>query len=225
MADRFPADGTHLARYARRFTAVEINSSFYRPHRPATYARWADSVPDDFRFAIKVPKEATHERRLVDTADVLDRFRNEVSHLGDKLGPLLVQLPPSLSFAGDMAAKFFADLRKRFRGAIVIEPRHATWFNATAEQLMVEYCVARVAADPAVVPIAAQPGGWGGIVYYRLHGTPRVYYSAYSSDYLLALCKTTNTQPSNCESTWCIFDNTAAGFAVTNALEFQTLLT
>ena len=72
-AGRFPGGGTHLARYAGRLPAVEINSSFYRPHRPATYARWAASVPEDFRFAVKVPKDATHARRLVNAEDVLDR--------------------------------------------------------------------------------------------------------------------------------------------------------
>ena len=65
-ADRFPEEGSHLARYAGRFPAVEINSSFYKPHRPATYARWAASVPADFRFSVKVPKLATHERRAND---------------------------------------------------------------------------------------------------------------------------------------------------------------
>src|SRR5438067_4991367 len=117
-AGHFPAAGSHLARYAGRFPAVEINSSFYRPHRPATYARWAASVPPDFRFSVKVPKLATHERRLVDTDDVLDAFLGEATQLGDKLGPLLVQLPPSLSFSADVAAAFFAALRDRFDGLV-----------------------------------------------------------------------------------------------------------
>src|SRR5438552_9694015 len=84
--DRFPAEGTHLARYAARFPAVEINSSFYRPHRPATYARWATSVSEGFRFSVKMPKVATHERRLVDVNDVLDSFLAEATQLGDRLG-------------------------------------------------------------------------------------------------------------------------------------------
>src|SRR5262245_60578113 len=95
-AAAFPKTGSHLERYARRFNAVEINSSFYRPHRPATYARWAASVPPDFQFAVKVPREITHRRRLVDVADLLDQFLDECSELGEKLGPLLVQLPPGL---------------------------------------------------------------------------------------------------------------------------------
>ena len=82
---------------------MEINSSFYRPHRTATYERWAASVPEDFRFAVKVPKAITHERRLKDASDLLDRFLSEAGGLGPKLGPLLVQLPPSLSFQAGIA--------------------------------------------------------------------------------------------------------------------------
>ena len=131
-ADRFPEEGTHLARYAGRFPAVEINSSFYKPHRPATYARWAASVPADFRFSVKVPKLATHERRLVDADDVLDGFLAEATQLGDKLGPLLVQLPPSLTFSAGVAERFFALLRGRFDGAVALEPRHPSWFEPEA---------------------------------------------------------------------------------------------
>ena len=114
-SDRFPAEGTHLTRYAARFPAVEINSSFYRPHRPATYSRWAASVPADFRFSVKVPKVATHERRLVDVDDVLDSFLAEATQLGDRLGPLLVQLPPSLTFSAEIADGFFAALEGPIR--------------------------------------------------------------------------------------------------------------
>src|SRR5690349_20087775 len=107
-AGLFPAAGSHLERYAARFAAVEINSSFYRPHRPGTYARWAATVPEGFRFAVKMPREITHRRRLVGAVELLDRFLDEARALGDKLGPLLVQLPPKLTFAGDVARAFFA---------------------------------------------------------------------------------------------------------------------
>lgn len=215
---QFPAEGTHLARYAARFPAVEINSSFYRPHRPTTYSRWATTVPADFRFSVKAPKLVTHERRLVDVNDVLDSFLAEVTELGDRLGPLLVQLPPSLPFLPDVAERFFAALRERFSGDVVLEPRHATWFEHAADRLVTQYRVARVAADPAMVPAAAEPGGWDGLVYYRLHGSPHVYYSAYSDEYLEALA-TTLTRAARSAAVWCIFDNTAAGAATLNALD------
>src|SRR3954449_13476072 len=89
----FPPTRSHLERYGAVFNAVEINSSFYRPHRRATYERWAASVRDGFRFAVKMPKAITHERRLRDAGELLNRFLSEVAGLGPKLGPLLVQLP------------------------------------------------------------------------------------------------------------------------------------
>jgi uncharacterized protein YecE (DUF72 family) len=216
--DRFPAQGTHLARYAARFPAVEINSSFYKPHRPATYARWAESVPANFEFSVKLPKVISHERRLVDANDVLDSFLAEVKQLGARLGPLLVQLPPSLSFAAAIAERFFAAMRDRFDGAIALEPRHASWFDPVAERLLQQYRVARVAADPAVVPAAALPGGCGDLVYYRLHGSPNVYYSAYPDEKLEAIASNL-TQAARSATVWCIFDNTAVGAAIVNALE------
>jgi uncharacterized protein YecE (DUF72 family) len=214
-AARFPEEGSHLERYARRFPAVEINSSFYRPHRPATYARWAASAPPGFRFAVKVPREITHGRRLADPEEALDRFLAECGALEDALGPLLVQLPPSLAFDGVIAASFFDALRERFAGEVVCEPRHPSWFQPEAEHVLVGRQVARVAADPA--PSAAQPGGWEGLVYYRLHGSPRVYYSAYSEPYLAALAATLR-EAARSAPVWCIFDNTALGAATDDAL-------
>jgi uncharacterized protein YecE (DUF72 family) len=218
QADRFPAEGSHLERYASRFPAVEINSSFYKPHRPTTYARWAESVPADFRFSVKAPKLATHERRLVDVEDVLDRFLAEATRLGDKLGPLLVQLPPSLAFSADVAKPFFLALRERFDGTVALEPRHPSWFEPAAEQLVAKHRIARVAADPSVVPAAGEPGGWDGLVYYRLHGSPKIYHSAYPEDYLETLAKRLTLAAKSAE-VWCIFDNTAAFAATANALD------
>src|SRR5688572_10002880 len=175
----FPAEGTHLERYAARLNAVEINSSFYRPHRPSTYARWAASVPDGFRFAVKVPRTLTHERRLADPAPLLDPFLGEAGALGDRLGPLLVQLPPSLRWDADAATAFFDALRERFDGAVACEPRHPTWFAPEPEAMLARQRVARVAADPPRAGVDGEPGGWSGLRYHRLHGSPRMYYSSY----------------------------------------------
>jgi uncharacterized protein YecE (DUF72 family) len=213
----FPKNGTHLQRYAQRFPVVEINSSFYRPHRPETYARWAASVPDNFRFAVKVPREITHTRHLGEVTEPLERFLDEVQGLGVKLGPLLIQLPPSLRFNQKTVEAFFAALRKRYQGTAACEPRHRSWFSVEAEQDLRTAQIARVAADPAILPEAAVAGGWPGFVYYRLHGSPQMYYSAYSSEYLHTLARqlATSTQIA---PTWCIFDNTALGAAIPNAL-------
>jgi len=222
-AHRFPDEGTHLERYAQRLPAVEINSSFYRSHQPKTYARWAASVPEHFRFSVKIPREITHRRRLADATEPLERVLGEVVQLGPKLGPLLIQLPPSLRFDSEIAGAFFDSLRDRFQGQAVCEPRHPTWFTPKAERLLRDMRVGRVAADPAVVPPAGAPGGWEGVVYYRLHGSPEMYASPYSPDYLQALAVRL-TASARTVPTWCIFDNTARGAATDNALELLPMM-
>ena len=222
-AAHFPNSGTHLERYAVRFSAVEINSSFYRPHRPATYAKWAACVPAAFRFAVKVPKTITHGHRLVGATEPLESFLEEVRALENKLGPLLVQLPPSLAFKKTVARSFFASLRERFGGQVVCEPRHASWFEAAADELLSELQIARVAADPAIGAQAATPGGWNGLAYFRLHGSPTIYRSPYTPEFLDALALQIRAKRMHC-AVWCIFDNTAEGAATANALELQKSL-
>jgi uncharacterized protein YecE (DUF72 family) len=218
-AHAFPCTGSHLERYARALPAVEINSSFYRPHRTATYARWAASVPTDFRFAVKVPRAVTHERRLVDAAEPLAPFLDDIAALGLTLGPLLVQLPPSLRYDGTAVERFFGSLRERFAGEVVCEPRHASWFTDLAEACLSAFRVARVAADPAVVPRAAEPGGWTGLVYIRLHGSPKMYRSAYPPEALDRTAQRLRAALDEGQTCWCIFDNTALGEATANALD------
>jgi uncharacterized protein YecE (DUF72 family) len=217
-AAAFPAEGTHLERYARRFSAVEINSSFYRPHQPGTYARWAASVPPGFRFAVKLPREISHLRRLVDVTQPLDRFLAEIEALGRTLGPVLVQLPPSLCYEEAPVGAFFETLRARFEGGVVCEPRHPSWFTDAVDGMLVSFRVARVAADPALVPRAATPGGWPGIVYRRLHGSPEMYYSAYAAADLDVIAQATRETAGQTREHWCIFDNTARGEAAKDAL-------
>ena len=148
QAERFAPGASWLARYATRLPAVEINSSFYRSHRPATYARWAATTPDAFRFAVRLPRTITHERRLRDCTAPLRSFLDAAGALGAKLGPLLVQLPPSLAFDPAIAHSFWQLLRERCPGEVVCEPRHPGWFTPTADRLLQTWQVARVAANP-----------------------------------------------------------------------------
>ena len=215
----FPEAGSLLERYASRFPAVEINSSFHRPHRPATYARWSASVPADFRFSVKVPKTITHGFRLQGADILLETFLAESAGLGDRLGCLLVQLPPSLSFEPGVATAFFTALRSRSSVRVACEPRHASWFAPEADEPLIKFGVARVAADPARVPAAGEPGGWPGFAYFRLHGSPRVYYSAYDEEYLGALASRLAEHAASGRQAWCIFDNTVLGAATRNALD------
>lgn len=222
--DRFPAEGSHLQRYAGRLALVEINSSFHRPHRHAVYARWAASVPQHFRFAVKLPKTITHLAKLRACAAQLDEFLGQAAGLGEQLGCLLVQLPPSLAFDLEVAGPFLDLLRTRWGGAVSLEPRHASWFTGEVDRFLAARRVARVLADPVLHPGGERPGGWDGLAYLRLHGSPRTYYSSYPVEVLQALAGRLALASREGQQVWCIFDNTAAGAAVGNALELQQCL-
>jgi uncharacterized protein YecE (DUF72 family) len=221
-AEYFATGGTHLQRYARMLRCAEINSSFHRPHPAMTNAKWAAATPAGFLFAVKVPRTITHDQQLRRARLPLDRFLAETSGLGPKRGPLLVQLPPSLAFDRRVAARFFDLLRSRYEGATVCEPRHPTWFTTDAEQLLVRYRVARVAADPPPAAGAGPPGGWSGIVYYRWHGSPRKYWSRYDAATMSTLADALRAVRAS--EVWCIFDNTASGAALENARELSVLM-
>jgi uncharacterized protein YecE (DUF72 family) len=212
------ADGTQLQKYAALFRSVEINSSFHRSHRRATYERWAASVPEEFRFSVKMPKEITHANRLADSTELVDRFLHEAHGLGPKLGCVLVQLPPSLEFSSALVERFVESVRSRYDGPLVLEPRHATWFAHDANRMLQRLGVTRVAADPAVVPAAGEPGGDPGKVYFRLHGSPQLYYSSYTHSFLDALAFRLRAYAKAGARVWCIFDNTIQGAATSNAL-------
>jgi len=218
----FPESGTNLERYAQCFNAVEINSSFHRPHRCQTYERWAASVPADFAFSVKLPRAITHDLRLAGAGRLLDDFFAQTSGLGAKLAVVLVQLPPSFAFDKRLARTFFAALRKRFGGGVAFEPRHPSWFAPEAERLLVAHRLARVAADPAPVPAAAEPGGWRGLTYFRLHGSPRRYFSEYEPERIAQYAA--KLRQADSAERWCIFDNTAHAFATANALALRQML-
>jgi uncharacterized protein YecE (DUF72 family) len=222
-ACHFTSGLSHLERYARIFNACEINSSFYRPHKLETWARWSESAPAGFRFAVKAPRTITHESRLSCGSELLSPFLYQISFLKEKMGPLLFQLPPSLEFSPVHVRRFLTLLRKSYSGLVVWEPRHPTWFVEKVDNLLKEFQIARVAADPACVPLAAQPGGLSTAVYFRLHGSPRVYYSPYSDEFLNALAERFTNLPPNVEI-WCIFDNTALGAAIPNAVALKTTM-
>jgi uncharacterized protein YecE (DUF72 family) len=213
--------GSHLYHYSRTLRCVEINSSFYRPHRLSTWARWASETPADFRFSIKAPKTITHEARLCNVEVLLKAFLEQIEFLQEKAGPILFQFPPSYEFESASARGFLALLRTLYQGEVALEPRHATWFTAEVDDLLKNYLVARVAADPPKgSPAAAEPGGAPQFAYYRLHGSPRTYYSNYEDTVLSGLAANVK----KVSNAWVIFDNTAMSHAYPNALTFQRLL-
>jgi uncharacterized protein YecE (DUF72 family) len=213
----FPVSGSHLERYAAVLPAVEINSSFYRPHRPDTYKRWRDSVPEAFRFSVKMPRAITHERRLQDTDTLMLKFLQEAGELGDKLGCLLVQLPPSLSFVPHVVRDFFRGLTGHAKAPVVCEARHRSWFTPEAEDILTTLGIAQVMADPPVVQQAFADNSLS-TAYVRLHGSPQIYHSPYSEEFLTRLEEELRKYQAAGKTAWCIFDNTASGAAMPNAL-------
>lgn len=222
LREGFPSGASNLERYAAVFRAAEINSSFYRPHRPATWARWAASVPEDFRFSVKLPRAISHEAALVSCETALAVFADQVAHLGAKCGPILLQLPGKFAFDATTVTAFVAAFHNIVGRRLVCEPRHPSWFEPEADRLLTRLEVARVAADPARVPAAGVPGGWDGFAYFRLHGSPRAYWSSYDDDALLRWRSQVDAAAVRGE-TWMIFDNTASGAATANALAFKDL--
>lgn len=217
--DRFGDGSSHLQRYARVFNAAEINSSFYRPHRTTTYARWAATVPAEFRFAVKMPRTLSHQARLQGCDELLRQFLGEVEALGRNLGCLLLQLPPGLAYDAGVALPFFDGFRRLYGGAVVCEPRHASWFHPAVSAALAERGIARVAADPALMAQARAPAGDRAIQYLRLHGSPRIYHDSYPEATLRHIACRLQRTSRRIRQRWCIFDNTASGHAIPNALD------
>jgi uncharacterized protein YecE (DUF72 family) len=225
----FSGKGQHLERYARCLKVTEINSSFYREHKPATYSKWARMVPEDFRFSVKLSKVFTHERRLEDTEGLAEVLKG-VLELGPKLGALLIQLPPSLKFDHRIAARFFRGLRRVYSGNIAFEPRHASWVTDPALKLLQDQKVSKVVADPerCEPELCEMEEGFtriaetAGFAYYRLHGSPVIYRSKYGTRALKNWAKRMRAETA--QDVWCILDNTALGYATGDALELQKML-
>jgi len=111
--DQFGDGSSTLARYATRFDCVKINSSFHRRHRVDTWQRWAQSVPEHFRFSVKLPKTITHQRRLEQCNGLLAEFADDTLGLGAKRAVILVQLPPKLAFDRSVAHSFLHHCKRR----------------------------------------------------------------------------------------------------------------
>ncbi len=206
---------SHLEEYTKYFNCVEINSSFYRLHKPGTYFKWASLVPSHFRFSIKIPRAISHDTKLREP-ELLIPFLAGVSQLGHKRGPLLLQLPGKLVFERRTAEDFLIFLKKHYSGRVVCEPRHESWFGANARSLLERFNISIVSADPSPVGKFLAGKIRGDLHYLRLHGSPRMYYSEYSPEFLSDLANQIR-QESSASQVWVVFDNTAAGHAFSNA--------
>jgi uncharacterized protein YecE (DUF72 family) len=217
------SSGSHLERYASMMNSTEVNSSFYRPHRRETWQKWSSITPPGFKFAVKAPKAITHMAKLLDCRDLLAQFFEQIAGLGSKLGPVLLQFAPGYRFQPGVVEDFLGTLRGMHIGPVVLEPRNASWFTPEADCMLRRFGVSRVASDPAKgSPVASTPGGDMALRYYRLHGSPRVYWSSYDAAQIASLVA--EIRQFDKGTSWVIFDNTAAGEALKNALELKALL-
>lgn len=159
-------DREMLSFYARRFDTVEINSTFYRMPTTDRLDDWAARVPEGFSFALKTPRRVTHHKKLRDTSDEMDHLVRTVSELDDKLGPVLVQLPPSLKKDLPLLRDFLSVFPEGFRAAF--EFRHASWFADDVFDALAARETALVVADSGneeLPPVTVRTAPYG---YARL---------------------------------------------------------
>jgi uncharacterized protein YecE (DUF72 family) len=165
-----------LAFYQSQLDTVELNASFYREVRPATFAKWQKASPQGFLWAVKAHRVITHITRL-ESAAPLKRFLDSLDGLGHSLGVVLFQLPPSLKFHDKIAERFFDWLPHGRRYAL--EPRHSSWFFPPALRLLERHQVALCIADSG----GRFPMGehlTAPFTYLRFHGGVELYASRYS---------------------------------------------
>jgi len=217
--DKLPTS-EFLSFYARRFHTVEINNSFYRLPLEKTFRQWHDTAPPDFVFAVKASRFITHMKKLTDPHRTLPPFLDRVAVLGEKLGPLLFQLPPHWSFHPERLQAFLAALPPSHKYAL--EFRDPSWLNDQAYDLLSQagaaLCIYDFAGRLSPRQVTAP------FVYIRLHGPGGPYQGCYDLPTLRDWAQAISAWAHQGKEVFCYFDNDEAGFAVLNALTLQDLL-
>src|SRR5215467_3116107 len=131
--------------YARHFATVEINNAFYRLPERDTFEGWRQRVGDDFRFAVKMSRYLSHIKRLRDPAEPVARFMSRVTALGDRLGPVLLQMPPTMRRDPALLDAALAEVPAGTR--VAVEPRHESWWRADVRGVLEARGAALVWAD------------------------------------------------------------------------------
>jgi uncharacterized protein YecE (DUF72 family) len=206
--------------YAGRFNTVELNSSFYRLPSEAAFSNWHDSTPVNFTFSVKVSRFITHIKRLRDIEESLEKFIDRAKILGEKLGPLLYQLPPSMHRNDELLELFLSNLPKGMKH--VFEFRHQSWFEDGVFQILRRYNAGFCVYDmPSVTcPLVAT----AGFIYIRFHGSTGLYWSCYSDEELADWARRLAALAENYKAIYAYFNNDARGFAVKNALTLENFL-
>lgn len=207
--------------YARHFDTVELNNSFYRLPRPDTFAGWARRAPEGFVFAVKASRYLTHLRRLREPQEPLERLWSRARRLGDRLGPVLYQLPPRWRPNPERLAAFLQALPKEEPQAIEIrDPRwYGARLSAGLEAAGVALCLHDMAgSEPRPKPV-------GPFVYVRFHGSGAKYGGRYTSQRLTAWASRMTAWAASGLPVWAYFNNDIDGHAIRDADRLRSLLT
>lgn len=214
----------YLEFYMIRFRAVELNSSFYHLPLPRTVENWFKRSPEDFRFCPKLSRFITHRKKLKEVAEPLMRFFEVFEPLKPRMGPVLIQLPPSFVFDPDVLGGFFAILTKNYRMyQFALEARHQSWDSEEVARFLGGYRVALVIADSGgrfpTLRYQTAP-----FFYYRFHGPGTLYASDYSEVQLREYAATIREQLNTGFPVWAFFNNDVGGYAVKNALTLRKMV-
>ena len=219
----YPADlpaGQMLEFYVRHFSSVEVNNSFYRLPTSAALQSWRNTTPNDFCFAVKASRFLTHMKKLKDPETGLAKFLARVEQLGERLGPVLFQLPPRWKCNLERLACFLAALPEG--RSYSFELRDPSWHVPNVYCLLghhnAAFCIYELSGFQSPLQITAD------FVYVRLHGPGGAYQGSYSTASLEAWARRLREWGSGLKGVYVYFDNDQAGFAARNALELKSLL-
>lgn len=211
------AQSRWLEFYSERLHTVEINNSFYRLPTRESFQKWHDAVPESFVFSVKASRFITHMKKLKDPKEHVEQFLGQIEPLGDKLGPILFQLPPRFAFNEERLHEFLRVLSKDFR--YVFEFRDHSWLNDCAYELLAKHDACCCLYDFDGFESPAHPTT--DFMYIRLHGPTGKYTGCYDSDYLTRLTHRITGWQKDGMKTWCYFDNDEKAYAAFNACDLQ----
>lgn len=210
----------YLRFYSGRFHSVEINSTFYRLPQKTTLSSWRDAVPQRFIFSVKASRYITHMKKLKDPQKPVVRFLKRMEALGDKLGPVLFQLPPRWRVNLERLDAFLKVLPSGFRYAF--EFRDPSWCQDRVYGLLSEkeaaFCIYDYDRNQSPKQVTA------GFVYIRLHGPEGPYKGLYDSRSLYGWAGDISSWAGEGKEVFCYFDNDQSGFAVRNALDLDDMI-
>jgi uncharacterized protein YecE (DUF72 family) len=209
-----------LAFYAERFATVEVNNAFYRLPERETFARWRASTPEDFCVVVKISRYLTHIKRLRDPAEPVARFLDRAAGLGPKLGPVLLQLPPTLPADADVLA---GTLRRFPAGVrVAVEPRHPSWWAEPVRSTLERHGAALCWADRQGRPVTPlwRTAEWG---YLRMHEGRAEPRPRYGSRALGTWLDRIGAEFGGAEPVYTYFNNDPGGAAIADAAAFAGL--